>query len=55
MATVNILATNILQNIFFFFNRRKKLVQVWNVDVSKWQNFTFGVNDAFKADRNHHN
>jgi len=46
--------TNILQNIyiyFFVFNRKKKLILVWNIlKVRKLlQHFHFGVNIPFKG------
>ncbi len=47
MGTVNCLITNILQNDLFMFNKRNKLIQVWNnMRVSKcflhfWVNYPF--------------
>ncbi len=49
MAAVNCLVPNILQNIFFVLNRKKKHV-LNNLRVSKWyQGFYFRVNCPFKA------
>ncbi len=44
----SILVTSILQNVFIYFQQKKKLIQVWN-DMSKWwQNVHFGVYYPFK-------
>jgi len=50
MAIVNFLIANILWNIFVcVFNRRKKLIQVWNnLKMSKWQHSHFWVNYSCK-------
>ncbi len=38
MEVINCLVTHILQNIFFMFNRKKELKQVWNnFRMSKWR------------------
>ncbi len=39
----------LFSNLIFIFNRRKKIIQVWSLMVSKWwQNFHFWVNFPFK-------
>ncbi len=50
MGTISCLITHILQNIFFVFNRKNKLIQVWKtMRVSKWRhNYYFVVNCSFK-------